>query len=442
MSEIIKSPRSGCGLHGVVQTVEAIRGAVPIVHSNPGCAVSNYLANKASGTVGGYVNGYSVPGTNSMERHIIFGGASRLREQIKNTVKVVQGDLYIVLNSCEAAMVGDDIDAMTREAQEQGLPVIDSLVAGFHGDSYYGYESIVTDIIQKIPAVVNIEKNTQQDLVNILGIIPGKDIFYRGELEEISRILNGIGLKTNTFFGYKNGVEEFANAQNASLTIVFSRWGLKAAEKLKELYGIPVLAFSSVPVGFEETAEFVHAVEEQIPRVHNNAEAFLQEESEYFQYYFNALVEDIYEEHTGRSIAVVGEESTVSSISHFLSNYFGANIDTAVITDLFGTADDKERLKEFAENIYFSKDEKEIHDILENSNADFILGSSLEDGTAESKKVPNLSISYPIYHKTVANKSYSGIRGALSLTEDFLTEIKTDNLKKIRSVTDKLNRRS
>lgn len=434
MHEIIHNPRSGCALHGAVQTIGAIKGAVPIVHSNPGCAVSNYLANKASGAGNGYVSGYSIPGTGSLERHIIFGGASRLREQIKNTIKVVCGDLYIVLNSCEAAMVGDDLDAMTREAQEQGEAVIDSLLAGFHGDSYCGYENVVADIIQKLPIVRSIGKNTQQNLVNVLGIIPNKDVFFRGKLEETARILKGIGLESNTFFGYKNGVEEFANAQNASLTIVFSKWGLKAAEKLKELYGIPVLTVPSVPVGPDAVADFIHAVAEQIPAAKEKAEAFLKEEQQYFQYYFQALAEDIYEEHAGKNIAVVGEADIISSIAGFLSDYLGANVETAIITDLGNAGTDAEneteQWKKLAKNVYFSNDGKEIQSLLQSSNVDFILGSSLEDGIAIQKNIQNLPISYPVYHQVIANKSYAGIRGALSLTEDFLTGIKADDRKK------------
>ena len=42
----VYKPRNGCALHGAVSTIEEIRGAIPIVHSNQGCAVQNYLANK------------------------------------------------------------------------------------------------------------------------------------------------------------------------------------------------------------------------------------------------------------------------------------------------------------------------------------------------------------------------------------------------------------
>ena len=41
MSEVIKNPRNGCGLHGALQTVQEINGVVPVVHGNPGCGVIN-----------------------------------------------------------------------------------------------------------------------------------------------------------------------------------------------------------------------------------------------------------------------------------------------------------------------------------------------------------------------------------------------------------------
>ncbi|MGN0657121.1 MAG: nitrogenase component 1 [Ruminiclostridium sp.] len=434
MQEIINSPRSGCGLHGAVQTVSAIKGAVPIVHSNSGCAVSNYLANKASGTAAGYVSGYSVPGTDSLERHIIFGGASRLREQIKNTLKVVNGDLYIVLNSCEAAMVGDDIDAMTREVQEQGEPVIDSLTAGFHGDTYYGYENVVADILKKLPDVRKIEKNTNPELVNLFGILPGHDIYYRGVLEELSRLLQGLGLKTNLFFGQENGVEEFADAQNAGLSIVFSKWGLKAAEHLKAAYEIPILPFLTIPVGPEQTENLLREVGRALDIQEDKVEACIGKERKYFRYYFKDLLDDVYEQHAGKNIALVGDAAAVLSLAEFLGGYFGAAVKGVVITDLnekeFGEAYNKDSLKQLSEAIYFSKDNTEIRSELKTLDVEFILGSSLEETTADEKNIPILPVSYPAYHQSIADKSYAGIKGALRLAEDFLTKIKQERVRR------------
>jgi nitrogenase molybdenum-iron protein beta chain len=124
MSVHVESPRNACALIGALQTIQAIEGFVPIIHSTAGCALQQYLGGSvAGGGVGaGLAEGATVSSSNISEKHVVFGGSSRLREQIKNTVKVLKGDL------CSPDrlrhMVGDDIPAMAKEAREQGLPVI------------------------------------------------------------------------------------------------------------------------------------------------------------------------------------------------------------------------------------------------------------------------------------------------------------------------------
>jgi nitrogenase molybdenum-iron protein beta chain len=429
MQNILKSPRNGCGLHGAISTVGAIDGIVPIIHSNAGCGLQNYQAGRAGALGQGTFCGENIPSTNAQERHIIFGGASRLREQIKNTLKVVKGDLYIVLNSCESAMVGDDVEAMTREAREQGGKVVECLTAGFHGDSHYGYEAVMTDLIKKLPLVSNIESNKDDRLVNILGVLPGKDIYYRGNLEAIRRILESVGIRTNVFFGVENGLGELLNAQNASLNIVFSKWGLEPAKQLEEQYNIPNIVFSALPLGPDEVREFVKQVTDKLAIEDEGVDVYLEKEQRRFEYYYRSVLEDYFAHGAVKSVALVGDESDVVRIAAFLKKYLCAEIQTAIVTDYFGkveipSEEKTEILRTIANKVYFTQDGKEISDILNHSDVDIILGSSLENQVADKKEIVNLEISYPVYNKTVLNKSYAGIDGAITLIEDYLTGLK------------------
>ena len=435
MQTIIKSPRNGCGLHGALQTVSEIRGLVPIVHANSGCSMQNYLANRSSGLGNAPFSGEAVFSTDAQERHVIFGGASRLREQIKNTLKVAEGDLYLVLNSCESAMVGDDVEAMTRESREQGESVLECLTAGFHGDSHYGYETVLTDLVKKISIVKTIAEEKNEKLVNLFGILPQKDIYFKGDLAEIKRILEGIGLQVNTFFGPDNGVEELIKAPNAALSIVFSKWGRGPADLLEEQYGIPQLEFSSVPTGTEAVAIFVETVAGKLGVEETIVKQFLQRESAEFDYYYQGIVDAFYEELGNRAVAVVGDESTIIRIGGFLNRYLGAEIEIAVVTDYFGkpelSKEEKSKaVTELAKQVYFTQDGKEIQDILLHNDVNLIIGSSLENRVAEKKDLVNLELSYPVYGKAIINKTYAGNKGALTLIEDYLTAVKEANLLK------------
>ena len=425
----VYKPRNGCALHGAVSTIEEIRGAIPIVHSNQGCAVQNYLANKTSGAGASIVEGFSLPGTTVQERHVIFGGASRLREQIKNTVKVINGDLYVVLNSCESAMVGDDIDAMTKESFEQGEPILDSILAGFNGDNHVGYAQVLTDIFKKLPDIWNnIERpEGEEKTVNILGILPKHDIFYKGELRELRRILSKVGIKANIFFGSRDGVQELKTAVKADLTLNFSKWGVQPAEVLKEKYGIPYITFEAVPTGVTGVRDFLDKTLDALGLERSDKyEQLLAEAEEEYSYYLARLEEDFYSYHLNRRIGIVGDERTVVQISKFLSEYLQIIPALVIVTDFYSDEEhtkdtERERLSGISDDIHFRQDANEISSILEHSDIDIILGSSLE----EKEDIPNLIVSYPAYNREIISKSYAGLTGGLTLLEDIVTLLKS-----------------
>lgn len=430
MQNILKTPRNGCALQGSLQTLQEIKGVIPVIHSTPGCAYQNYLANNSAGFGNSFITTEELPGTNMQERHIIFGGASRLREQIKNTLKVIDGKLYVVLNSCPSAMVGDDVDAMVRESQEQGEKVIDGLAAGFHGDVHYGYSQVLTEVFQSLPKIEKSEVKKEKNLVNIFGILPQKDLFYKGDLEEINRILSAAGIKTNQFFSFEGGAEQLINAKNASLNIVFSRWGEAPAKKLEELYSIPTLTFDSLPLGFDETVDFLKAVVEKLGLDFSLAQDFLTKEASRLNYYFSAIKELFYQQHINRKIDIVADEANAVRYSRFLKKYFGATIASAIITDFVPNEDNPETakaesLKDLAEKIYFAQDQSEIEKILSFSESTLILGSSLEAPVSERKNVQSqlLVVSYPSYKNLILNKTHAGISGAIQFSEDYVKAV-------------------
>lgn len=432
--DILKNPRNGCELQGALQTIEAIRGAVPIIHANAGCAAQNYLADRAGGLGVGYISGFSVPCTNLQERHIVFGGASRLREQIKNTVKVIQGDLYIVLGGCAASMIGDDIQSMAREAAAQGYPVIACQTTGFHGENHSGYEIVMTDILKNLQVISGEKREKDPLLVNIFGILPERDVFYRGDLEEIVRILTGIGLKANTFFGPAEGTKEFARASEASLNLVFSKWGNKPADVLKELHGIPCLEYPFFPMGTEGVKELIKDIGKRIPLDEEKAAAFLEREEKRFQYYMKGILEDIYSESAGMRAAVVGDAGSVLRVKEFLIKYLDMLPEILIITD---KAEEKEEQPE-KEKIYYTRDLGRIENILRESKVEILFGSSLEDEIAEELEIGNLPVSYPVYDKCILDKTYAGIQGALRFTEDFMTKCKEKKRQRENILTEKL----
>jgi nitrogenase molybdenum-iron protein beta chain len=412
-------------------TASAIRGVTPIVHSNSGCAAQNYLSENFAARLGGL----EIPGTNVLEKQVIFGGGSRLREQIKNTVKVLDGSLYIVLNSCESAMVGDDVPGMTKEASERKEPVICTQAAGFHGNAHHGYSRTMWDLIDGAASLGISPEEERGRSVNIFGIAPGLNAHFRGDLLELKRIFQRLGAEANIFFGPGAGAAELARAPSASLDISFSKWGGFVCDRMEEKYGTPKIEFDFIPVGFEATREMVLSVAKRISPYDGAVDVFLRGERDRFEY-FMELTDGYRAAAFGARAALVGAESVVAGIGKFLREGLSAIVTASMITDspTSGVAE--------TDNMHRSADSEEIEDILRRSDPDIILGSPLEAPIARELGVPLLEIAPPAGPRLTLNKSYLGIPGAVSLTEDYISALTADEAARNRDMALEIRRKS
>ncbi|MDR0716003.1 MAG: hypothetical protein LBF50_01130 [Azoarcus sp.] len=435
----IRNPRAGCALHGALATLEAIEGVVPIVQANAGCAMQHALAYRDRG---GYITAQTVPSANITDKQVIFGGGSRLREQIKNTVKVMDGHLYVAVGSCECAMVGDDLAGMAREAAEQGLRVIGSDIAGFHGDIHRGYERVFLDLIDALPELETEraprekggEKGDERPLVNLFGLFPGGDPYYKGDLEELRRILEAIGLRVNNFFG-PGGHAALRTLPDASLNLVFSRWGETIAARLEEKYGAPQLIFDAAPLGIEEVSLFAQALVERLDLDAAGAERFLEREKALAEYFLLGAANRYFDEGAGKRAAIVGDAETVLRIGGFLSRFAAVDIRTAIYTD---RGEEDEIPADFGGAAHATSDSGEIADLLrDGGGADLIFASSLETEIAQELGAPLLTISHPVHDRMIGDRTYAGLRGAVALGADYLTLARQGR----RAATEKLARK-
>lgn len=433
-TSIVDASRNSCAFSGALQTVENIERAVPIVHSTAGCAVQQYLGvNKVSGNRGsGYTGGIQVSSSNVIEKQVIFGGTSRLREQIKNTIKVLDADLYVVLSGCATELVGDDIPAMTKEAQEQKYPVINVQAPGFKGDIHYGYEITVRTLIEQLPKIYEVPFEKEKGLVNIFGIIPNQDVFWQGNLFELKRILESIGLRVNTLFGFEQGIKKWQQIPNAELNLVFSSRGIKAVEYLEDRYNIPYLNFNSLPVGFN-TGYFIKKVGKQLNIDEKIIDEFIKSEENKLNYYLENIADFYYEYNLQKEFAIISESNLAWGISGFLKE-LGLIPKTIIITDNPDDIHKEHLIKEMGDfsssekvDLYFEEDQGRINEIIQNNKVELILGSSLENEIAGKINVPIHHISFPIWDSVVLDKTYIGYKGAVTLLEDIATLVRNFN---------------
>lgn len=426
----LELPRHSCALGGALSALTTIQGAIPILHAGSGCgAVQNFGFRYGSASQGvGYIGGMITPSTNVSEKDVVFGGENRLREQIKATLELIDGDFYVVISGCIPNMIGDDVGSVVKEFNHDSPPILYVNTPGYAGNSFSGYEHLLEAIIDQL--LVKPAKK-EKGLVNIFGIVPHQDLFWRGNLREIKRILGLLGLKANVLFGDFNGLNALKKISSAELTVVVSPWvGIGAAKLLEEKFGVPYLVYPHLPVGPAETSRFLTKIGEllKIPKAKLN-KVLANEESEAYQN-LDSGGDITTMLSSSLPFVIVTDSSNAVGITKFLANEAGFTPTRAIITDN-PPEDAKEAIKkEFGNlecglkpDVVFEVDSYKIREVLKKTYFRLILSSSMDKYIVDDLKVgQHLSIAFPTRDRLIIDRSYAGYRGGSALLEDIISK--------------------
>lgn len=430
MSDFIERPRSACALAGALSTIGNLPEVIPIIHTALGCGgnLANAVAFGSGYLGGGYCSGSQAPSTGVSETEIVFGGADRLHEQIKNTLELIDGKLYIVATGCMTEMIGDDTGGVAGEFREEGEPVIAISTPSFKGDSYHGYEIVLDAIFNRyLPKA----ESRNPKLVNIFGLVPGYDPFFRGDLEEIERLLTVLGLEVNTFFTPSQTFENITSAPSASLNIVFSRvWGKALAENFEQRHGTPFIV-CDLPIGPEATDAFLRDIAE---RFGLDAEPVIERENKIFYGYFERTADAFCDQDLKFYAVTVTNSNYAIPLARFAARELGWIVVDSFVTDKL-TDEQKEALsgdyplqfitgvQEIARAINKNHPNSRGQRYFDDITPLYIIGSTLEKRTANARGAAHLSVSFPVYDRLITDRGYAGYRGGLHLFEDLVGQI-------------------
>jgi nitrogenase molybdenum-iron protein beta chain len=437
MSGVIQQPRYTCALGGM-QTVLAIPGALPIVHGGPGCAekVSGFLSMDNGFQGEGYGGGAHVSCTNTYEQEVVFGGEKKLRQTIDGAMKVLKGELFVVVTGCTADIVGDDSINIAKEYAGAGHPLVGTETAGFKGNNYFGHETVVNAILEQF--LEGIEARPRKGLVNIFSVVPFQNPYWRGDLEAIKYLVESIGLKANILFGYgSRGVKEWKEIPHAEFNLLLSPWiGLSAVKYLEDKYGIPFLHYPVLPVGDLETSAFLRSLGAYAGIDESVTEKVIErEETRYYKYM--ATVVDFIADYRGNipsELYAIADSAYGISLSSFLINEMGFALKGLYITDdppkqycndIIKTAES--RNERFIDTVFFEVDgalvHKDIRKKLGESKKALILGSSWEKMLAQETSNHYSFISLPLPETVIINKTFIGYNGGLNFIEEIFADL-------------------
>ncbi|WP_243158048.1 nitrogenase component 1 [Aminipila terrae] len=261
---IRNEPLHGCAFNGAMTMSIHIRDAVILAHAPKNCAYLSYQSISSSGRRRLFERGALMPVsispnfqcTDMNETDMIFGGMEKLTKKIKDINKQ-QPKAIIVISSCPAGIIGDDIDRV-KDLADKDIPILTVKSDGnLSGDYLQGmllcYTELATQIIDKS---VKPEKK-------IVNIVFEKVVAKNTEsnFQIIEEYLKQMNITVNCRFLCNTTFDKLKNFCKAELNLLAYKdyTGMILEKFFKEKYGCKFFD-KQFPVGFSETAQWLKEI--------------------------------------------------------------------------------------------------------------------------------------------------------------------------------------
>lgn len=422
---IMVDPVNACALSGSFETCLSSKDIIPLIHGTSGCPCVLWLMMVSTPDYMG-LSELKFPCTNLKENDIIYGAKEKLEQTLPEVIKAYKPKMIMVILSCSAAIIGEDIEPLAKKMTEKyKIPI----VAVSRASRWDHTEGRVNALITLVKNVME-DKGVRKDkAVNILGLYCG-DYNWRGDSTELKRILEGVGIEVNSVIPAGASYEDIKKASEASINVVISsEYGLKAAQEMEKLFHIPYL-YLPPPYGLSGTETWLRAISEELGINKRKVDEFIRVESK--------RAADLIVPHftsfgqvrllRGIPTALFGDASRLAGLINFIVRELGMK---PVLVGFKASTDHSfhlmERVKEDLEiEFYLIKEVKSVADILtklDEIKADFIFGNDIDYklGARVLKTNAYVGLFNPIFFKyNVTSKPYMGFRGTVYLFEEIL----------------------
>lgn len=345
----------GCQFTLSLAILNTLRKAVVIMHAPIGCG------GCAISTLGSYegfrklrdpaAEGVIWLNTNLDENDVIGGGEEKLRQAVRFADREFRPETIIVANGCVPALIGDDIDGILAELQNETAAILVPIhCEGFKTKVMAtAYDAVYHGILKKYIKtperrqylaeedwVKLAEEYKKSRKVNILNV----SSMSRQDEVELERLLNAIDLDV-TFIPCYAEPEDFSYSLEGSLNVsICGTHDDYFVKHLQEKYAIPFI-IDTMPIGRRNTGRWLLKIAS-----HFN----LEEEAKRIIAAENELLEESLEPYrqklTGKKVFLSGGEVRIISTAEVLQDLgmqvvgFKAHHFDEFITPIFESLED------------------------------------------------------------------------------------------------------
>ena len=230
-----------------------VRDAAVVVHSPMGCFANTPLNDtqfyNSALERGQQPDRVRVLCSNINEQDTVYGGLKKLKDAIYEANRRFQPSALFVHSSCAAGVVGDDIEGITGELQEElQIPIIPVYCEGFKSKIWSsGFDAAYHGILKKL---VKPAGEKQKDMINIFNFL-GSDTF--------TPLLGKLGLRPNYLVPLAS-VDTISKMTEAACSAhICETLGTYITRVLEDEFGVPKVK-APAPFGIEWTDNWLREV--------------------------------------------------------------------------------------------------------------------------------------------------------------------------------------
>ncbi|MEF2070887.1 nitrogenase molybdenum-iron protein subunit beta [Consotaella aegiceratis] len=266
------NPAKACQPLGAVFAAAGYEQTLSFIHGSQGCAA--YYRSHLSRH---FKEPASAVSSSMTEDAAVFGGLNNMIDGLANAHSLYSPKMIAVSTTCMAEVIGDDLNSFIIKAKEQGSVPADFDVPHAHTPAFVGSHVDGYDNMQK-GILEHFWRNTERTPGEGLNIIPGFDGYAVGNIRELNRMLDLMGVEATVlgdvsdvydtpsdgeFRMYDGGttLEEVKAGLNAKTTLSMQEYcSRKTLEFCREM-GQETAALH-YPMGVQGTDEFLMKVTE------------------------------------------------------------------------------------------------------------------------------------------------------------------------------------
>lgn len=394
-----------CALTGSAAFFISIPGSYVMVNGPLWCYF--YAMRHVESVIPGTISRFYC--TQPSQTSLIYGTEQDLKEGFEYLKKTATPERIFIQNNCSISMVGDDLKGIAEKA-ELPYPVYTMDSGGLNGNFEDGYTKALLLVIQ--------EMKEQKSVENSVNIIGSSNVMLResANLKELIYLLKICGISVISSPGTGDTWDTIMKAPRASLNLVIrDELGLKAAKKMKEMFGIPYISVG-LPFGIDGTLLWVQKIAEALPAMNLNTIVKKAEEKKQKLQHLGSNMESLWGSLWFDRVLVSAPPSEAIGVANAIRNEW---MDTEKLIIHFLVPTDKTPpVANVFRNV--GKDDKGIKEDYDEWIDGLVLGSSHETARLIRlrKNFMSINITRPSYNEMITDDlPLCGLRGAEYLFE-------------------------